>query len=218
MSFRGLKFLAVIIILILFLGNVAGPFKVRSTKRPADLYHGKIRHLESSHDQDRDGVDDQTDILHSALAYISKRPVYKSNYYVTGYPTDGKGVCTDVVAFALLGAGYDLMQLVNDDIMIHPLWYDIDIPDINIDFRRVKNLRVYLENHAIKLTNDLLDIEEWQGGDIVVFTDHIGIISNRRNAKGIPYVIHHNSSFQKSYEEDILESRSDLTGHYRISE
>lgn len=31
-------------------------------------------------------------------------------------------------------------------------------------------------------------------------------------------VIHHNSRFQKSYEEDILEKRDDITGHYRISE
>ena len=27
-----------------------------------------------------------------------------------------------------------------------------------------------------------------------------------------------NDPFQKSYEEDILESRDDITGHYRISE
>lgn len=218
MSFRGLKLLGVCFILILLLGITAKPYKVRSTTRPKDKYPGKIEQLESKRDKDKDGVDDQTDILHSALGYFARHPVYKSNYYSNGYPDDGKGVCTDVVAFALLGAGYDLMELVYEDIVEHPQWYDVDVPDINIDFRRVKNLRVYLSHHAITLTNDLEEIEEWQGGDIVVFTDHIGVISNRRNIRGVPYVLHHNSVYQKAYEEDILESRSDLTGHYRISE
>ena len=32
------------------------------------------------------------------------------------------------------------------------------------------------------------------------------------------YVIHHNSPWQKKYEQDILEQREDLVGHYRISQ
>lgn len=52
-------------------------------------------------DADGDGVDDQTDVLDNALAYVDTRPKYKSRYYQTGYPDDGYGVCTDVVAFAL---------------------------------------------------------------------------------------------------------------------
>ena len=47
---------------------------------------------------------------------ISKNPKYKSKYYETGYPNDEYGVCTDVVAFGLKDAGYDLMELVNEDI------------------------------------------------------------------------------------------------------
>ena len=46
--------------------------------------------------------------------------------------------------------------------------YDIDAVDKNIDFRRVKNLKVYFDNNAISLTTDINEIEEWQGGDIVV--------------------------------------------------
>ena len=44
----------------------------------------------------------------------------------------------------------------------------------NIDFRRVKNLKIYFEHTAISLTTDVNDIEQWQGGDIVVFKNHIG--------------------------------------------
>ena len=49
-------------------------------------------------DMDGDGIDDQTDILQGARAYIASNPVYKSRYYETGYPDDQYGVCTDVVA------------------------------------------------------------------------------------------------------------------------
>lgn len=69
----------------------------------------------------------------------------------------------------------------------------------------------------ISLTTDILDIEEWQDGDMVIFENHIGIISDRRNENDIPYVIHHNSPMLASYEEYILEKiRNDILGHYRI--
>lgn len=168
-------------------------------------------------DKDGDGIDDQTDILNNVRDYISTKPKYKSKYYANGYPDDGYGVCTDVVAFGLKNAGYDLMQLVNNDIEKNRDKYNIDTIDKNIDFRRVSNLKVYFQNNAIALTNDINKIEEWQGGDIVIFNNHIGIVSDKRNKKGITFIIHHANPFQKNYEEDILESRNDIIGHYRIS-
>ena len=120
-------------------------------------------------------------------------------------------------AFGLLGAGYNLMELVNADIKVNNDKYDLDVIDKNIDFRRVKNLKIYLDNNAIKLTTDIFEIDKWQGGDIVVFKNHIGIISNNRNKKGVPFVFHHRSPYQRYYEEDILELRKDIVGHYRIS-
>ena len=168
-------------------------------------------------DQDEDGIDDQTDILNNVKEYIATKPKYKSEYYVGGYPDDEYGVCTDVVAFGLKGAGYDLRELVYEDILAHPDDYDIDIIDKDIDFRRVHNLKVYFEHHTIRLTMDITKIEEWQGGDIVVFENHIEMISDKRNQKGIPFVIHHMSDYQSDYEEDILEIRDDIVGHYRMS-
>ena len=171
----------------------------------------------SKTDKDNDGIDDQTDILNHARDYIKTNPKYKSKYYATGYPNDEYGVCTDVVAFALQGAGYDLMNLVNEHIKSNRNLYDIDVIDKNIDFRRVQNLKVYLDNNAIVLTNDINKIKEWQGGDIVVFKNHIGIVSDKRNKKGISFIIHHANPYQIYYEEDILEYRNDIIGHYRIS-
>lgn len=174
-----------------------------------------IPDYKSQNDQDQDGIDDQTDILNNTREYLATKPKYRSKYYATGYPNDGYGVCTDVIAQALKGAGYDLMTLVDQDIRANPSAYDIEIPDKNIDFRRVKNLQVYFDRHAQKLSPNLNDIYEWQGGDIVVFPDHIGIVSDKRNKHGVPYLIHHYSPLQIAYEEDVLEDY-EIIGHYRI--
>ena len=173
----------------------------------------------SSIDKDNDGIDDQTDILNNVRIYIAKKPKYKSKYYGTGYPNDEYGVCTDVVANGLKDAGYDLKELVNEDIINNKEKYNIEVIDKNIDFRRVRNLDVYFKNNSISLTKDLSQIEEWQGGDIIVFKDHIGIISDKRNKKGIPFLIHHANPVQVNYEEDVLElyGQDYIIGHYRIS-
>lgn len=187
---------------------------------PHKKYYNKdfdIITYQSSIDKDNDGIDDQTDILENAKKYISTKPKYKSKYYASGYSNDEYGVCTDVVAVSLKNAGYDLMTLVSDDINNNKEQYNIEKPDINIDFRRVQNLKVYFKRNAIKLTTDIHKIEEWQGGDIVIFNKHIGIVSDSRNKKGIPFIIHHANRYQVNYEEDILEYYSTVIGHYRIS-
>lgn len=176
-----------------------------------------IKTYTSNTDKDNDGIDDQTDILNNVREYIATKPKYKSKYYASGYPDDEYGVCTDVVAFGLKGAGYDLMELVNNDIINNKNNYNIDKIDKNIDFRRVRNLIIFFVNNANSLTTNIYDIENWQGGDIVIFQNHIGIISNNRNKNGVTFVIHHANPYQKYYEEDILESRNDIVGHYRIS-
>ena len=201
-----------IIMILLYIINII-PHKEYINR---DFY---IEDYISSVDKDNDGVDDQTDILNSAKEYISTNPKYESKYYATGYPDDGYGVCTDVVAFALKNSGYDLMELVNEDIINNKEKYDIDVIDKNIDFRRVKNLDVYFKNNSISLTTDLKQIEQWQGGDIIVFKDHIGIISDKRNRNGVPFLIHHAYPGQINYEEDVLElyDKDYIIGHYRMS-
>ena len=53
--------------------------------------------------------------------------------------------------------------------------------------------------------------------DIIVLKKHIGIVSDVRNRNGVPFIIHHANPYQKQYEEDILENREDIVGHFRIS-
>ena len=211
-----MKRILIFIIFIILISYLLYYFNVIPHKKYDNTYF-KIENYISKTDKDLDGIDDQTDILNSAREYIKTKPKYKSKYYSTGYPSDNYGTCTDVVAFGLLGAGYDLRELVNIDIKNNKEKYDIDIIDKNIDFRRVNNLKIYFDNNAISLTTDIYDTTNWQGGDIVVFKKHIGIVSDKRNKKGITFVIHHYSPYQIYYEEDILEKRDDIVAHYRIS-
>lgn len=195
---------------LLYKLNVIPHKKYTNTDFSIDTYISKI-------DKDNDGIDDQTDIINNTRSYIATKPKYKSKYYANGYPDDEYGVCTDVVAISLKNAGYDLMELVNTHIKENKELYEIETIDKNIDFRRVRNLDIYFKNNIISLTTDITKIEEWQGGDIIVFKKHIGIISDKRNKSGIPFVIHHANPYQIRYEEDILEGRTDIIGHYRIS-
>ena len=79
------------------------------------------------------------------------------------------------------------------------------------------NLKIYFKRKTISLTTDPKKIEEWQAGDIVIFKKHIGIVSDKRNKRGVPFIIHHANPYQRYYEEDILEYRNDIVGHYRVS-
>lgn len=203
--------------IVCFIGFKIYTGKFGNKTRYDNSYFG-IETYKSNIDKDNDGIDDQTDILNNVRDYIATKPQYESKYYAGGYPDDGYGVCTDVVAFGLRGAGYDLRELVNEDIKNNPEKYNIKVRDKNIDYRRVRNLFTYLEGNSINLSTDIKNIDEWQGGDIVVFSTHIGIVSDKRNKKGIPYIIHHERPYQEEYEEDILGSRkNDIKGHFRVS-
>ena len=210
--------IVIFIIIIVILVALLYFFNTIPHKQYSNSYFNIETYI-SSIDKDNDGIDDQTDILNNVRIYIAKKPKYKSKYYGTGYPNDEYGVCTDVVANGLKDAGYDLKELVNEDIINNKEKYNIEVIDKNIDFRRVRNLDVYFKNNSISLTKDLSQIEEWQGGDIIVFKDHIGIISDKRNKKGIPFLIHHANPVQVNYEEDVLElyGQDYIIGHYRIS-
>lgn len=202
-----------LIIVLLYLFNVIPHNKYEKKLENKDF---EIQTYKSKVDKDQDGIDDQTDFLQNVKDYIATKPIYKSKYYADGYPDDKYGVCTDVVAFGLKGAGYDIRELLDEDVRKNRSKYDIDERDKNIDFRRVSNLNVYMKKYFVTLTDDLSKIEEWQGGDIIVFEKHIGVISDKRNKNGIPYLIHH-TDVQSDYEEDILETRKDIVAHYRIS-
>lgn len=211
-----------VIIFIIIAISIFGFFIYQKNKTVYTAKDFGIETIISKTDYDNDGIDDYTDILQGAKIEANNKPVYKSQYYTGGYPKDDEGVCTDVIWRALKNAGYSLKDMVDEDIKNNVDKYPRvnGTPDPNIDFRRVPNLKVYFERNQLSLTTDLSKIEEWQPGDIVIFgTSHIGIISDKRNKNGIPYLIH--NAGQPLREEDTLKLNNTfqpITGHYRMKE
>lgn len=176
-------------------------------------------------DLDNDGINDLEDILQGAREEVENRTRYHSAYYEGGYPPDDEGVCTDVIWRALQNAGYDIKESIDKDINVNINDYpNIENPDPNIDFRRVVNLNVYLNKYMKNITTDIIpydveNLEEWQGGDIVVLKNpsHIAIVSDYRRKDGIPYIIHNAGPYPKE-QDNLLTwyNRDSIIGHYRI--
>lgn len=132
-----------------------------------------------------------------------------------GILKEDRGVCTDVIWRAFREAGYTLKDMVDEDIRNNTsAYWRVEKPDPNIDFRRVPNLEVFFQRHGETLTTDTTDVAAWQPGDIVVYgTKHIAMVSDRRNEKGEPFILHNYG--QRDREEDNLHWGK-ITGHYRF--
>lgn len=152
---------------------------------------------------------------------------YDPAYIVIPYPGGDvpieSGVCTDVVIRAMRHLGLDLQKAVHEDMKrnfsAYPsrkIW-GLKRPDKNIDHRRVPNLQTYFKRQgwSVAITQNAAD---YLPGDIVTCMlmgdsiPHIMIVSDRKNAEGVPLVIHNIGG--GTQEEDELFSFN-LTGHYR---
>ena len=206
-----------ILLILIFLLNHSNILPLPKTIFSAEDFG--IIPLKSNTDFDHDGIDDYTDIMLGARQDAENHPIYKSAYYAGGYPPDSESVCTDVVWRAFKNAGYNLKDLIDEDIKNNVEAYPRvgGKPDPNIDFRRVPNLISFFSRKSTSLSTDLSQVVDWQAGDIVTFGHtHIGIISDKRNKNGVPYLIHNGG--QKKREEDILEIYSlysEISGHFR---
>ena len=187
---------------------------------PYDPY-AYIERAISPVDFNQNGIDDYTDILIGARKDAINHPRYDASYQKNGYPPDDVGVCSDVVWRAFREAGYSLRYMVDKDIKENTWRYPQiakgkEKRDNKIDFRRVRNLRIFFDEYAVILTTDIYDIEEWQPGDIVIFNNntHIGIVSDKRNERGIPYIIHNGGQAER--EQDYLEGDHKVAAHYRF--
>jgi len=195
----------------------AAPSPSVTTTKPPII----IPAITSPVDFNGNGIDDYADLLNGAQIDANNKPRYDPSYFSGGYPPDDAGVCTDLVWRAFKCAGFDLKKMVDKDIAANTTkyWRVEGRPDRNIDFRRVPNLQVFFQRHAQTLTTDLEDIEEWQPGDIVTFgTWHVGIISDKRNEGGLPYILHNMGQFNR--EDDALAAWGvggdrGVSGHFR---
>lgn len=183
----------------------------RQTYTAADF---NIETVPSGNDADGDGLDDSSDLVQGARAYLQTKPAFHPAFYKGGYPPRGVGMSADVIIEAFDAAGYSLKQLIDEDIARDPSAYPAvnGRPNPDVDFRRTRNLHAFFEQHAQSLTVDSADIEQWQPGDIVVFSGHVALVSDKRNQRGDPYILHLGG--QPVTEEDAL-TRYEIIGHYR---
>ena len=167
-------------------------------------------------------------ILAGAKSQIGTR--YDASYQTIAYPMGdvaaSKGACTDVVIRALRAAGFDLQKRVHDDMSArfnaYPTTWGLDAPNPNIDHRRVPNQMVYFAKYgrALPLSTTGNALQSWQVGDIVYWNTgnsgntrlHTGIVSDTRDWRGLPYVIHNGSI---CIEDDALD-RWPIIGHFRF--
>lgn len=176
-----------------------------------------------------DGAKKQLEVKAKNIFLLEDEP----NYYKGGDPPEDLAICTDIVARALREAGYDLRELVYQDIKnnfeeypLREIWNQY-VCDPDIDYRRIQNLEIFFKRNANILPidfnpKDKNNLELWLPGDIVFFdmnrdgfSDNVGIISDSTTREGIPKVIYNYTEPGYTIEKDILGKKT-IKGHYRF--
>jgi len=165
-------------------------------------------------------------LVEAARKQIGVTIQYDSGYRRIPYPNgdvpQDRGVCTDVLVRAYRQLGVDLQVRVHEDMSAafraYPKNWGLSRPDSNIDHRRVPNLGTFFtrKGRALAVTRAGND---YAPGDVVTWrlpsgVPHIGIVSDRKTAAGVPLVIHNIG--EGTQEEDSLFLYT-LTGHYRYT-
>lgn len=154
-------------------------------------------------------------------------------YPDSGYPTENIWISTDVISIVLRDVGFDLMELINEDMIDHKEDYPLEEikerkdPIKYIDFRDVFFQEKFFKRNALELNNEYIIGDkdnniQWQPGDIVYFQfdpdnpyqDLGGFVSSRKNDDGVPLVIMISKEFGEISEVDKLQEYT-IVGHYR---
>jgi uncharacterized protein len=163
----------------------------------------------------------------SALTLTQQKVIYDLSYFSIAYPNGDvpkdRGVCTDVIIRAYRKLNVDLQQLVHEDMRRHfnqyPHAWGLNVPDKNIDHRRVPNLMTFF-----KRSGALLPVTENAGdykpGDIVCWSlsrgmKHIGLVVKQKSADGKRHLIVHNIGDGQVLEDCLFDYP--IIGHYRYT-
>ena len=139
-------------------------------------------------------------------------PAYRKIEYPNGDVPWYYGVCTDVVVRAYRALGTDLQVLVHQA--------GVGSGDTNIDHRRVPVLKAFFARKGRSLPATTRP-DDYAAGDIVTYhlpdgrfsKTHIAIVSDRKNAAGVPLIIH-NRGWGVAEEDWLLSEK--ITGHFRF--
>lgn len=175
----------------------------------------------------------QEKILESAKNQLEQNIIYRVDYYQGGWPPEDEGTSVDVINRALLYAGYDLQELIYEDMLENKDDYPFYLHfrqeiDKNIDFRRTHNQEVFFKKFGLSLTTDLIvededNLSQWKPGDIVFFnmsgdewSDIVAMVSDNLSDEGVPLVITSLEALGEVSEiEMLLKYKDNICGHYR---
>ena len=186
-------------------------------------------------DRDGDRIPDLIDVHIGAERVRLNNATYRGGYERISYPAgDVKrdhGVCTDVVIRTLRNAGWDLQELIYKDMKRRPKLYGLKRgarPNRHIDHRRVRRQIVYFKRHykslPVKFSSSLRGDEVWLPGDIVFMDtfpnksgpDHVGLVSDRLSAHGVPFILNNWTDGYSASEMDLIPSIP-ITHRFRIT-
>lgn len=174
------------------------------------------------HDRDGDGIPDPLDLLIGAKKTVANADAYTpeaEGYISLAYPMGDVprtiGVCTDVIIRAVRNAGIDIQKELHEDIRRARSAYPMvkGMGDPSIDQRRVGTLLPYFkrrwELHTAKFDDPA---DPLRPGDIILMDtfpsrsgpDHIGILSDRVDDRGLPLVINNWTDGTVTAEMDLL--------------
>ncbi|HEY4241501.1 MAG TPA: DUF1287 domain-containing protein [Kofleriaceae bacterium] len=176
----------------------------------------------TAHDRDGDGIPDALDLFIGAKKvvlnadhYTDHAEEYISMPYPMGDVSRSEGVCTDVVIRSARNAGVDIQRELHEDIKRSRTSYPMvkGMGDPSIDQRRVGTLLPYFkrrwEQHVAKLDDPA---DPYRPGDVLLLDtfpsrpgpDHIGIVSDTLDERGLPLVINNWTNGCVTEEMDIL--------------
>jgi len=192
-------------------------------------------------DADNDDINNQKDIMLGAKKQLEEpaKNIFleegEANYYQGGDPPENLAINTDIIARAFLEAGFDLREMVYEDIRdnfdkypIREIWGQT-VCDPDIDYRRIQNLEIFFERNARAYSilfnvSDNDNLNSWLPGDVIFFdmdkdgfSDNVGIISDNTTRDGTPKVIYNYIEPGYTIEKNILREKI-ITGHYRFPE
>lgn len=176
----------------------------------------------AKHDADHDGIPDPLDVLIGAKKAALNADSYTheaSGYITLKYPNGDVprtiGVCTDVIVRSVRNAGIDLQKELHEDIRRARAAYPMvkGMGDPSIDQRRVGTLLPYFLRHWEKRSAKLDDPDDpLRPGDVIFMDtfpsrsgpDHMGILSDTLDDKGLPVVINNWTDGTVTTEMDLL--------------
>jgi hypothetical protein len=166
-------------------------------------------------------------VLEGARDWLERGFRYDTAYIRIPFPGGDvpadRGACTDLVVRALRHAGIDLQALIHEDRRAHPSAYPARPIDPNLDHRLTAMHVPFLRRHARSLTTRTDDdhLREWLPGDLVYYGKHrpwhAGIVSDRRDPSGVPYIIDSHQDGPGVSERFLLTRWGPILDHFRVT-